>query len=92
MSLGSDPSAARTRRQLGAEIRGGWSARAVKRTRPTCVDTMAINLNDFSIRYPEFPKYIWDSPTPYSDLMQVCSAIFLSRISDSCFDYQCHTT
>jgi len=31
---------------------------------------MAINLSEYSIRYPEFPKYIWDSPTPYSDLMQ----------------------
>ncbi|XP_037085573.1 sex-determining region Y protein-like [Pollicipes pollicipes] len=31
---------------------------------------MAISLNEFSIRYPEFPKYIWDSPTPYSDTMR----------------------
>lgn len=32
---------------------------------------MAINLNEFSIRYPEFPKYIWDSETPYSDAMRI---------------------
>lgn len=35
-----------------------------------CCD-MAISLNEFQIRYPEFPKYLWDSPTPYSDCMNV---------------------
>ena len=40
---------------------------------------MAVNLSDFSIRYPDFPKYIWDSATPYSDLMQVCAENIVAR-------------
>ena len=76
MSAGSDPAATGAGGQLGADGSGRRSARAAKHAGRTCVDTMAINLNDFSIRYPEFPKYIWDSATPYSDLMQVCSIYF----------------
>ncbi|KAF0297168.1 putative transcription factor SOX-14 [Amphibalanus amphitrite] len=36
-----------------------------------CANAMAINLNQFQIRYPDFPKYLWESPTPYSDAMNI---------------------
>ncbi|XP_037077626.1 transcription factor Sox-14-like [Pollicipes pollicipes] len=32
---------------------------------------MALNLTEYKIRYPDFPKYIWDSTHPYSDIMSI---------------------
>ncbi|KAF0314669.1 putative transcription factor SOX-14 [Amphibalanus amphitrite] len=36
-----------------------------------CCSAMALNLAEYKIRYPEFPKYVWDSPHPYSEIMNI---------------------
>ena len=40
---------------------------------------MALNLSEYEIRYPDFPKYVWESPHPYSDVMNVSQAMREAR-------------